>query len=144
MVHGVAPVQPITSVGTVTDAVDKLRMEAVEAIEEGRVAAPQETRRYNPGLPLGTVSKKRESRRPKRREARRYNPGLPLGTVLWEEPHGAIGIGVQDEFRRGGPQGGADIYMSKPVDATTSYTESESQVKTNMSRQTGRAQSRKY
>jgi hypothetical protein len=77
MAHGVALVQPITGVGTVTDAINKLHMEAVEAVEEGRVAAPQETRRYNPGLPL-------------------------VGTVLWEEPRGAIGIGVQDEFRRGG------------------------------------------
>jgi hypothetical protein len=35
MPHGVAPVHPITNVRTVTDAINKLRMDAVEAIEEG-------------------------------------------------------------------------------------------------------------
>jgi hypothetical protein len=89
MVHGVAPVQPITSLGTVADAVNKLRMEAVEAEEEGRVATPQATRRYS--------------------------PGMPIGTVLWEEPHGAMGIGMQDKFRRGGPRGGADTRVKAAV-----------------------------
>jgi hypothetical protein len=82
MIHGIAPVWTTTNENTVTDAVNKLRMEAVEAAENGRAPTTQETRKYS--------------------------PGLPIGTVLWEEPHGAMGVGIRDEFRGGGARGGAE------------------------------------
>ena len=82
MVHGVAPLQTPTNASTVTDAVNKLRMEAVEAAGNERAPTTQGTRKYS--------------------------PSLPVGTVLWEEPHGAMGIGAHDEFRGGGTRGGAD------------------------------------
>ena len=62
MIHGVAPVQTPTNASTVTDAVNKLRMEAVEAAGNERAPTTQGTRKYS--------------------------PRLPVGTVLWEEPHG--------------------------------------------------------
>jgi hypothetical protein len=76
MVHGVAPLQTPTNANTATDAVNKLRMEAVEAAGNERAPTTQGTRKYS--------------------------PSLPVGTVLWEEPHGAMGIGAHDEFRGGG------------------------------------------
>jgi hypothetical protein len=82
MVHGVAPTQTPTNANTVTEAVNKLRTEAVEATANERAPTTQGTRKYS--------------------------PSLPIGTVLWEEPHGAMGIVAHDEFRRGGARGGAD------------------------------------
>jgi hypothetical protein len=73
--HGVAPVQTPTNASVVIDAVNKLRMEAVEAAGNERAPTTQ--------------------------GARKCSPGLPRGTVLWEEPHGAMGIGAHDEFRGG-------------------------------------------
>jgi hypothetical protein len=75
MIHGVAPVQTPTNASMVIDAVNKLRMEAVEAAGNERAPTTQ--------------------------GARKCSPGLPRGTVLWEEPHGAMGIGAHDEFRGG-------------------------------------------
>ena len=55
MVHGVAPLQTPTSANTVTDAVNKLHIEAVEATGNERAPTAQGTRKYSPSLPIGTV-----------------------------------------------------------------------------------------
>jgi hypothetical protein len=115
MVLGVAPVQTPTNANTITDAVNKLHMEAVEAAEDGRAPTPQATRKYS--------------------------PGLLVGTVLWEEPHGAMGIGVHDEFRGGGARGGADTRVKAGIDIWC--TGNASLTKTSMSQRMEKVQNRK-